>query len=138
MCSIWIMKISLKEYFAVLTVFTVALGISFAASDSRLVFWGIPIIMICMAISFMIHWAVFIPSFLIRSDKFFNTIGILAFLLSLFLSIQLTNIITIQELNLSSSLLACLVTIWTLRLRLFLFSRITKDGEGKRFRDFKV
>ena len=117
-----------------LSLVIVAVLVAFAASQGESVrvnvAGDIPLIFICMMISFVIQWLVFIPSYLYKTEKYFDLTGGLTFL-------SLTTVILLltETLTVVSYLLGILVVIWAIRLSSFLFLRIRKDGHDKRFAD---
>ena len=44
----------------------------FSLSSESLVLNGIPLIFYCIALSFIVHWIVFIPSYLNKTEKFYR------------------------------------------------------------------
>ena len=106
------------------------------SSDSIFIF-DIPLIYICLLISYAIHWAVFIPSYIFKTEKFYDFTGMISFI-----CVTITAIcykISINgHLDLTSRILSLLVIVWTLRLGLFLFYRINKDGKDDRFDELKL
>ena len=52
----------------------------FSLSSESLVLNGIPLIFYCIALSFIVHWIVFIPSYLNKTEKFFDFTGMITYL----------------------------------------------------------
>ena len=44
---------------------------------------GLSLIMVAMAISFLIHWILFIPSYIFQTEKFYDLTGTLTYFLTL-------------------------------------------------------
>ena len=132
------MNSNLKEYFSVVIIISIAVLISIAGANGGKNYGSMPILFICMIISFLIHWLVFIPSFLAKTERYFDITGTVTYLSLLGLAFCLTIQTTGSVLESQSILLIFLVAFWSLRLGTFLFVRILKDGEDKRFRDIKV
>tara|TARA_B100002052_G_scaffold299151_1_gene335717 strand:+ start:818 stop:1684 length:867 start_codon:yes stop_codon:yes gene_type:complete len=105
-------------------------------SESILIF-GIPLIYICLLISYAIHWAVFIPSYIFKTEKFYDFTGMISFICVTITAIYYKISIN-GQLDLTSRILSLLVIVWTLRLGLFLFYRINKDGKDDRFDELKL
>ena len=86
-----------------------------------------------MCISFLIHGVLFIPSYLFQTEKFYDLTGSVTYVTTLgyvvYEAYQLTGGLDIRTL-----VIAACIMIWTLRLGSFLFWRVLKDGEDKRFR----
>ncbi|MFX1284822.1 MAG: DUF1295 domain-containing protein [Promethearchaeota archaeon] len=96
------------------------------------VFGGIPVFALGVAIAFIIQWIAFIPAYIKRTEKFFDLTGSLTYSIVIIFSVVLSS-----EINIRSILLMFLVLIWAIRLGMFLFRRILKEGEDKRFKEIK-
>lgn len=99
--------------------------------------YGIPILLLSMIICFVIHWLIFIPSFFLRSEKYYDLTGTIAYLTCTYITLYLT-VQSGKDISLRSYFMISFITIWTLRLGLFLFQRIKKDGEDKRFENIRT
>tara|TARA_B100001142_G_scaffold327876_1_gene386572 strand:- start:1296 stop:2036 length:741 start_codon:yes stop_codon:yes gene_type:complete len=86
-------------------------------------------------ISFAIHYLVFIPSYLFKTERYFDITGSIAFLSIMYFIINNRNL---NDLNYSGIILISLIMIWTIRLGTFLFLRIHKDGNDRRFNEVKT
>tara|TARA_E500000331_G_scaffold345590_1_gene383355 strand:+ start:102 stop:941 length:840 start_codon:yes stop_codon:yes gene_type:complete len=85
-------------------------------------------------LSFIFHWLLFIPAFIFKTEKFYDLTGSLSYItIILYVLISSNNGIN----NFGNVILSSLIIIWTLRLGSFLFFRIKKAGEDKRFREIK-
>jgi len=96
---------------------------------------GSEIVKNAVLLAYIIHWIAYIPSYIFQTEKFYDLTGSITYLsvvwfafLSSFQSISL---------NFGNLILALLISVWTIRLGLFLFMRIHKAGEDKRFRSIK-
>lgn len=122
----------MKAILSILTLVIVATLVALAGSQGKSVSvdiaGGIPLLLLCMGISFLIQWLVFIPSYLSKTEKYFDLTGGLTFL-----SLTVLILILTEALTIISFLLAALVAIWAIRLSSFLFLRIREDGHDKRF-----
>ena len=85
----------------------------------------------------MLHWIAFIPAYLARTEKFYDIAGTVAYLSVLATASYLTMISSNNNLQLRSIIAIILVLIWALRLGIFLFVRVLKAGEDRRFREVK-
>ena len=98
--------------------------------------YNIPVIYFCIDLVFIVHLLVFIPSYLNKTEKFFNLTGSIAYLavigFALYFKYTITGTIDFQSL-----ILALLIYIWSLRLGSFLFIRISLLGEDSRFASIK-
>ena len=96
---------------------------------------GSEIVKNAVLLAYIIHWIAYIPAYIFQTEKFYDLTGSITYLsvvwfafLSSFQSISL---------NFGNLILALLISVWTIRLGLFLFMRIHKAGEDKRFRSIK-
>tara|TARA_B100001750_G_C15513582_1_gene605382 strand:+ start:689 stop:1567 length:879 start_codon:yes stop_codon:yes gene_type:complete len=126
-----------KDYINIVIVVFIASLVALAGAQNGLQYKGFPILVICMAASFLIHWLAFIPSYLCRTEKFYDILGSIAYLTVLFIASYFTYLVSDTNLQQRSLLAIALVSAWTLRLGLFLFLRIMKAGEDRRFREVK-
>lgn len=122
-------RISLIVFpFLILIGFLVAL----AGSQGGAAVNGLPVFALSVGLAFIIQWLVFIPSFLLQTEKFFDLTGSLTYI-----SIVLIAVFSSANLDGRSILLAVLVILWALRLGSFLFGRIQKAGKDDRFDELK-
>ena len=118
--------------FCILTAYLVAI----AASVDGAIFSGLPVILLCAVVSFATHWIIAVPSLITSSEKYFDFTGMVATLL-LVLSSMFALLSSGAEASIRSICVATFVSVWTLRLGIFLYKRIVKAGEDRRFRDIK-
>ena len=126
-----------KDYLNVIIVFIIGSVIAFACSIGALSFKGLPIIVCCMLISFIVHWLAFIPSYALRTEKYYDICGTFAYVCVLLTALYLTTSASENSLHTRSILAIVLVLTWALRLGFFLFVRVLKAGEDRRFREVK-
>jgi len=126
-----------KDYLNVIIVFIIGSVIAFACSIGALSFKGLPIIVCCMLISFIVHWLAFIPSYALRTEKYYDICGTFAYVCVLLTALYLTTSASENSLHTRSILAIVLVLTWAFRLGFFLFVRVLKAGEDRRFREVK-
>ena len=85
-------------------------------------------------LSFIIHWLLFIPAYVFKTEKFYDLTGTISYI-SIVLYVLLSS--TDGIINYGNIIVSCLIIMWTLRLGAFLYTRIKKAGEDKRFREIK-
>ena len=85
-------------------------------------------------LSFIFHWLLFIPAYIFKTEKFYDLTGSLSYVTIILYVLISSNDGTS---NFGNIILSALIIIWTLRLGTFLFLRIKKAGEDKRFREIK-
>ena len=81
---------------------------------------------------FCIQWVSFIPAFIFQTEKFYDLTGSITYLTAVFYTLYVTG-----SNNLSDLIIVGCVTVWAIRLGSFLFMRIHKAGEDRRFRTIK-
>jgi steroid 5-alpha reductase family enzyme len=125
-------KENTRSIIAVVIVVLIAAGLAFAGSQGGYKIAGFPIYALCIAVAFFIQWIVFIPSYLNRTEKFYDLTGSLTYLTVLVIAVILTPTVDAR-----SYLLFGLIAVWAVRLGSFLFLRIRAAGEDRRFREIK-
>tara|TARA_Y100001970_G_scaffold38728_1_gene47703 strand:+ start:2056 stop:2937 length:882 start_codon:yes stop_codon:yes gene_type:complete len=131
------MSQNIKDYITVIIVFFVGSLVAVAGSYSSYEYKGYSILLICMVFSFLLHWIAFVPSYLARTEKFYDIIGTVSYLSLLATASYLTMLSSNGHLQTRSIIAIILVALWALRLGLFLFIRVLKVGEDRRFREVK-
>ena len=131
------MNHNIKEYTISLICVLIAFLVSLASSQNGVSYNNYPISIICMALSFIIHWLVFIPSYFYKTEKFYDITGTVAYLSILLTTAYLINLVNDEGILLRSIISIIFVMIWAIRLGIFLFKRVIKVGEDKRFEHAK-
>lgn len=109
---------------------SVAVGavLALAGSDGSARVGSVAVFAICVAVAYLINWAVFIPSYLARTEVYFDLTGSITYL-----SVTALALLLSDGLDLRAWLAAAMVAVWAVRLGSFLFRRIRKDGKDGRF-----
>ena len=94
------------------------------------------IVLNAVILAFLIQWVAFIPAYLFQTEKFYDLTGSLTYLTVIWFVYLSSN--QVGEVNFQNLIVTVLISIWAIRLGSFLFSRIHKDGEDKRFRSIKT
>ena len=110
--------------------------LSFAFSYGIAHLTGSVIVKNAVLLAYVIHWIAYIPAYLFQTEKFYDLTGSVTYL-SVVWFVFLSTYQSIS-LNFGNLILVLLISIWTIRLGLFLFMRIHKAGEDKRFRTIKT
>ena len=131
------MNHNIKEYSISLICVLIAFLVSLASSQNGVSYNNYPISIICMALSFIIHWLVFFPSYFYKTEKFYDITGTVAYLSILLTTAYLINLVNDEGILLRSIVSIIFVMIWAIRLGIFLFKRVIKVGEDKRFEHAK-
>ena len=111
----------------------ITLLISYVGSLNGPYFLGFPTLMFIGIVGYLIHWLIFIPSFLLKSEKYYDITGTISYIVVIFISLM-----SISGLNIRSKIIAFLILLWALRLGFFLLIRVFQVGEDKRFKDVKT
>jgi steroid 5-alpha reductase family enzyme len=106
--------------------FVIPFGISLAIGNEQ--------VQNIVLLAYIIQWVAFIPAYIFQTEKFFDLTGSITYSSVFIYCIYLT---TSGDLNWGSLVISILVILWAGRLGTFLFTRIAKDGEDKRFRTIK-
>jgi len=110
-------------------------AIAFLFSYSIAYLTGIEVVENAVLLSFIIQWVLFIPAYLLQTEKFFDISGSITYI-SVVIYCFLNNYDPLFV-NIGNIILSIIVIIWALRLGSFLFIRIKKAGEDIRFREIK-
>lgn len=110
----------------------IAVGLALAGSQGGAEVGGFPVFAVGVAIAFAINWLVFIPAYLMRTEKFYDLTGSITYLTVMVVSLALA-----PNRDARSWMLLGMVAVWALRLGSFLFLRIKSAGEDRRFREIK-
>jgi steroid 5-alpha reductase family enzyme len=113
-------------------VILIGLLVALAGSQGGATVAGIPIFAMAVGLAFLIQWLVFIPAYLLQTEKFFDLTGSITYI-----SIILFTVFFSTGVDVRSILLSFLVMIWAIRLGTFLFRRIKKAGKDNRFDEIK-
>jgi len=106
----------------------IAVLILTAGSQGSVSFGGYPLFALCGSIGFALHWALFIPSYAFKTEHYFDLTGSLSYITTVAAAIVFN-----PSLDLRDLIICAMITVWALRLGSFLFWRIKKDGQDKRF-----
>lgn len=121
-----------KIYISVIIVLLIGAGLALAGSQGGATVGGLPLFALGVALAFGINLIAFIPAYLLKTEKFYDLTGSITYLTVVAVTLFLS-----PERDLRSWLLAALVAVWAVRLGSFLFLRIKKAGEDRRFREIK-
>ena len=97
---------------------------------------GIDLVLRVVILAFVIQWIAFLPAYIFQTEKFYDLTGSLTYLSVIWYSL-ISSSNYFANLNIANITIVLLITLWAVRLGSFLFMRIHKDGEDKRFRTIK-
>ena len=113
-------------------IFVITASLALLAGFDSIIFLGYPLIFYSVVFVFLIQWIIFIPSYYFKTEQYFDLSGGFTFIIVIWLTYYFSNLTGNR-----SIILIFLVTIWALRISLFLFIRIKLIGEDKRFDEIK-
>ena len=121
-----------KSLIAIFIIIIIAIFLAFFGSQGGTTVYAIPVFALAIIISFVIQWIAFIPAYIKKTEKYFDLTGSITYSTVIILSVLLSPTPSIR-----SILLMVLVLIWAIRLGTYLFLRIRKEGEDRRFKEIK-
>jgi steroid 5-alpha reductase family enzyme len=117
-----------KSALGIVASLIIAVLILTAGSQGSVSFGGYPLFALCGSIGFALHWALFIPSYAFKTEHYFDLTGSFSYITTVAAAIVFN-----PSLDLRDLIICAMITVWALRLGSFLFWRIKKDGQDKRF-----
>ena len=117
------------------TIISILLGIiiAYAGSQGSEIYNGIALFALCASVSYLLHWIIFIPSYIFQTEHYFDLTGSISYLVAIGLGFYLNPSMDPRDL-----LIGALIVIWALRLGSFLFLRVKQDGKDNRFTVMKT
>lgn len=106
--------------------FLIAFGIAYST--------GLSSVVMAVCLAYLIQWLLFIPAYVFQTEKFYDLSGGLTYITVVIFSLAVTSD---SGINVANLIISIFIIIWAIRLSSFLFLRISKDGEDKRFRSIK-
>ncbi|NKB32418.1 MAG: DUF1295 domain-containing protein [Pseudomonadales bacterium] len=107
-------------------------GLAFAGSQGSVYVPRVPLFAICASIGFVLHWIVFVPSFIFQTEHYFDLTGSISYIATVTVAALVH-----PYLDLRGLLICVLIAIWAARLGSFLFTRVKKAGQDRRFNEIK-
>jgi steroid 5-alpha reductase family enzyme len=125
-------KENLRYSVGILVIVLLGLGVALAGSQGGYKVGGLPIYALGIGLAFLIQWLVFIPAYINKTEKFFDLTGSITYITVMVIAVLFSPVRDIR-----TWILLGMVSVWALRLGTFLFLRIRKAGEDRRFREIK-
>ena len=123
----------LKSIIAIVAVLFISGGLAVAGSQGSVYVPRVPLFAICASIGFVLHWLVFIPGFIYQTEHYFDLTGSISYIASVTVAAVLH-----PNLDLRGLIICVLIFIWAARLGSFLFIRVKKAGQDRRFTEMKT
>jgi steroid 5-alpha reductase family enzyme len=89
---------------------------------------GIRLFLLLVILAFVVQWAVYLPSFLNRTEHFFDLTGSLTSP-----GLAILALILVERRDARTVILALMILVWAARLGFFLFQRVKAAGGDRRF-----
>jgi steroid 5-alpha reductase family enzyme len=123
----------LKSIIGIVVAVTLSTLIALAGSSNSNLFNGMPIFMLCASVGFVLHWLGFIPAYLFQTEHYFDLIGSISYVATVALAF-----ILVPSFDARGLVVATLICVWAVRLGSFLFIRVKKAGQDRRFTQIKT
>ena len=107
--------------------------VAWAGSDQGVTALGIPVFLLCGIFALAVQWLVFIHAWRNQTEHFYDLTGSLTYIVTIAAALLMAG-----RFDTPSLIIAVVIWVWALRLGPFLFFRIRKAGEDRRFRTIKV
>ena len=95
----------------------------------------LPVVKSAVIIAFLIQWILFFPAYFFQTEKFYDIVGSFTYITVVIYTFSSFNLL--NGFSIGNLIISFLIIIWALRLGSFLFLRIHKQGEDKRFKFIK-
>ena len=95
----------------------------------------LPVVKSAVIIAFLIQWILFFPAYFFQTEKFYDIVGSFTYISVVIYTFSSFNLL--NGFSIGNLIISFLIIIWALRLGSFLFLRIHKQGEDKRFKFIK-
>ncbi len=123
----------LRSIIGIAVAVTLSMLIAIAGSNNSTSFDGMPIFMLCASVGFVLHWLGFIPAYLFQTEHYFDLIGSISYVATVALAF-----ILVPSFDARGLVVASLICVWAVRLGSFLFIRVKKAGQDRRFTQIKT
>ena len=126
-------KETVRQIIGILIAILLGLGVALAGSQGGFKVGSLPVYALGVLLAYLIQWIVFIPAYINKTEKFFDLTGSITYI-----SVMLVAVLLSPERDLRTWTLLVMVSVWALRLGSYLYLRIKKAGEDRRFREIKT
>ncbi len=123
-----------KAVLGIITCIVIGCLVAVAGGQGSLAFSrGITLFALCGSLGFILHWLAFIPAYWFQTEHYFDLTGAVSFIAATTVGYLLN-----PAPDLRTTLLSLLVILWALRLGSFLFVRVRRAGQDRRFNELKT
>ncbi len=127
------LRINLITIGIILIIIIVAFLLILAGSQNSIYLYQTPLFAVCGVLIFIIQWIAFIPSYIYKTEKYFDLIGSLTYITTIVLVLT-----TVNSNDIRAWIILIAVAAWAIRLGAFLFKRILSSGSDTRFDNIKT
>lgn len=110
----------------------VAALVAWALSDGTARAGGVPVVVIAALVAFGINWLVYVPSWIARSETYYDLTGSVTYVSTIAVTALLAD-----DLDARAWIVLGMVVVWAARLGSYLFARIRRSGGDSRFDKLK-
>jgi steroid 5-alpha reductase family enzyme len=116
-------------------VLAVAIGalVVLAGSDGSRTVGSVAVFALCGILAYVINWVVFVPSYLARTERYYDLTGSITYTTVIVVALALSG-----DLDPRALIVGTMVIVWAGRLGSFLFRRVRRDGKDGRFDTIKT
>ncbi len=107
--------------------------VAWSGSDRGVLYDGLSVFVWCGVFAFAVQWLIFIHAWLAKTEAYFDLTGSLTYIVVVVAAAVLAGADDLRSLTITG-----LILVWALRLGPFLFFRIKRAGEDRRFRSIKT
>lgn len=125
--------VSARNLLSVCIITLLGTALASAGGSGGLVRAEVPVFLWCAGLAFGLNWLVYVPSAFARTEHYYDLTGGLTYLSVTGLAVVLS-----KPLDLRSTLVVIMVSIWAIRLAGFLFVRVKRVGKDIRFDSVKT
>ena len=126
------MSRQIKNIIAI-TVFLICIGlINVAGQNIEIEIRGMNAFTFILIIAVLLQVIFFIPSFLLKTEKYYDLVGSLTYITTISLAY-----LSVENKTMIDSIIYFYVMVWALRLGIYLFRRVRNDGKDVRFEKAK-
>ena len=122
----------LKPIIGILAVLLISGGLAWAGSQGSVSVPLVPLFAICASIGFLLHWIVFVTSFIFQTEHYFDLVGSISYIATVAVAAVMHPLLDLRGL-----IICILISIWAARLGSFLFMRVKRAGKDRRFDEMK-
>jgi steroid 5-alpha reductase family enzyme len=123
----------IKPLIGILVILIISCGIALAGSQGSIEANGLPLFLICASVGFILHWIIFVPSFIAQTEHYFDLTGSISYVSTIIVAYLFH-----PNMDARSLVVCALIAIWAIRLGSFLFLRVKRDGKDRRFDKIKT